>query len=80
MATELFTLPSERSLEEISPALQATTAVAPGIWYQCFAKDPFSREMSERYRHIMLAYGGGRGPNLLVEGMKLITNDFYYSL
>lgn len=58
-------------------------AVASRIWHQCFAKDPFSREMGERYRHTMLAYGGGREPNHLVEDMlekKLTTNDLVQSL
>lgn len=58
-------------------------AVASRIWHQCFAKDPFSREMGERYRHTMLAYGGGREPNRLVEDMlekKLTTNDLVQSL
>lgn len=58
-------------------------AVASRIWHQCFAKDPFSRKMGERYRHTMLAYGGGREPNRLVEDMlekKLTTSDLVQSL
>lgn len=58
-------------------------AVASRIWHQCFAKDPFSREMGERYRHTMLAYGGGREPNCLVEDMlekKFTTSDLVQSL
>ena len=53
-------------------------AVASRIWHQCFAKNPFSREMGDRYRHTMLAYGGGREPRLLVEDMlekKLTTSE-----
>lgn len=58
-------------------------AVASRIWHQCFASDPFSREMGERYRHTMLAYGGGREPNFLVEDMlekKFTTSDLVQSL
>ena len=58
-------------------------AVASRIWHQCFANDPFSREMGERYRHTMLAYGGGREPNYLVEDMlekKFTTSDLVQSL
>lgn len=58
-------------------------AVASRIWHQCFANDPFSREMGERYCHTMLAYGGGREPNCLVEDMlekKFTTSDLVQSL
>lgn len=57
--------------------------MASRIWHQCFAKDPFSREMGDRYRHTMLAYGGGRDPNYLVEDMlqtTLTTSDLVQSL
>lgn len=58
-------------------------AVASRIWHQCFAKDPFSRKVGDRYRHTMLAYGGGRDPNSLVEDMlekKLTVSDLVQSL
>lgn len=58
-------------------------AVASRIWHQCFAKDPFCREIGDRYRHTMLAYGGGRDPNDLVSDMlqkTLTTSDLVQSL
>lgn len=58
-------------------------AVASRIWHQCFAKDPFCREIGDRYRHTMLAYGGGRDPNNLVSDMlqkTLTTSDLVQSL
>ncbi|KAG8584826.1 hypothetical protein GDO81_004779 [Engystomops pustulosus] len=44
-------------------------AVASMVWKQCFVKNPFDREMGERYRKEMLAHGGGKEPTLMVEGM-----------
>ena len=58
-------------------------AVASRIWHQCFANDPFSREMGERYRRTMLAHGGAQDPNQLVEAMlgkKLTIDDMVQSL
>ena len=58
-------------------------AVASQIWHQCFAKDPFSREMGQRYRHTMLAHGGGKEPTSLVEdmlGKRLTSDDMVQSL
>ncbi|KAG7484481.1 hypothetical protein MATL_G00049810 [Megalops atlanticus] len=44
-------------------------AVASMVWRQCFLKDPFNREMGERYRREMLAHGGSKEPMLMVKGM-----------
>ena len=44
-------------------------AVAARIWHQCFKKDPLNREMGERYRRNMLAFGGEKHPSILVENM-----------
>ncbi|XP_066555724.1 mitochondrial intermediate peptidase [Amia ocellicauda] len=44
-------------------------AVASMLWKQCFQKDPFDREMGERYRREMLAHGGAKEPMLMVKGM-----------
>ncbi|KAJ8368829.1 hypothetical protein SKAU_G00088570 [Synaphobranchus kaupii] len=44
-------------------------AVASMVWKQCFVKDPFDREMGERYRREILAHGGGMEPRLMVQGM-----------
>ena len=44
-------------------------AVAARIWHQCFKKDPFNREMGERYMRKMLAFGGEKHPSILVENM-----------
>ncbi|KAG8452901.1 hypothetical protein GDO86_004631 [Hymenochirus boettgeri] len=44
-------------------------AVASLVWNQCFTKNPFDREMGERYRREMLAHGGRKEPLLLVQGM-----------
>ncbi|XP_028977133.2 mitochondrial intermediate peptidase isoform X2 [Esox lucius] len=43
-------------------------AIASMIWRQCFQKDPFNREMGERYRREMLAHGGIKEPMLMVQG------------
>ena len=43
-------------------------AVASLIWKSCFESDPFSREVGERYRE-MLMYGGGIHPHKLVKDM-----------
>ncbi|XP_071839487.1 mitochondrial intermediate peptidase-like [Apostichopus japonicus] len=58
-------------------------AVAHKIWSQCFREDPLNRDMGERYRHTMLAHGGGKEASLLVENMlgkKLSTDDLVESL
>ncbi|KAI1903373.1 hypothetical protein AGOR_G00026520 [Albula goreensis] len=44
-------------------------AVASMVWRQCFLKDPFDRNMGERYRREMLAHGGAKEPMLMVKGM-----------
>ncbi|XP_039601387.1 mitochondrial intermediate peptidase-like [Polypterus senegalus] len=44
-------------------------AVASMLWKQCFSKNPFDREMGERYRSEMLAHGGAKEPILMVKGM-----------
>ena len=41
-------------------------AIAAMIWDACFKKDPFSREMGEKYRREVLQYGGSRDPWNLV--------------
>ena len=41
-------------------------AVAARVWQEVFAADPFSRSAGDRYRHQMLAYGGGKDPTGLV--------------
>uniref|UniRef100_A0A6Q2WUK7 Mitochondrial intermediate peptidase n=1 Tax=Esox lucius TaxID=8010 RepID=A0A6Q2WUK7_ESOLU len=46
-------------------------AIASMIWRQCFQKDPFNREMGERYRREMLAHGGIKEPMLMVQGIRL---------
>lgn len=43
-------------------------AIAAMIWDVCFKKDPFSREMGEKYRREVLQYGGSR------DAWTLITN------
>ena len=43
-------------------------AVASLIWKSCFESDPFSREVGERYRE-MLMYGGGIHPCKLVRNV-----------
>ncbi|XP_061073177.1 mitochondrial intermediate peptidase-like [Conger conger] len=58
-------------------------AVASMVWKQCFAQDPFSRVMGERYRREMLAHGGGMEPLLMVQGMlqkRLSLEDFVDAL
>jgi len=37
-------------------------AIAAMIWDACFKKDPFSREMGEKYRREVLQYGGNKDP------------------
>ncbi|XP_071187370.1 mitochondrial intermediate peptidase-like isoform X1 [Salvelinus alpinus] len=44
-------------------------AIASMVWRQCFQKDPFNRDMGERYRREMLAHGGSKEPMLMVQGM-----------
>ena len=41
-------------------------AIAAMIWDACFKKDPFSREMGEKYRREVLQYGGSRDAWTLV--------------
>ena len=44
-------------------------SVAAMIWHQCFQDNPFDREMGEKYRHEVLAHGGGKHPSELFEGL-----------
>jgi len=44
-------------------------AVAALIWSRFFKENPFCRESGERFRRIMLAHGGGKPPQLLVNEM-----------
>ncbi|XP_041355263.1 mitochondrial intermediate peptidase-like [Gigantopelta aegis] len=44
-------------------------AIASRIWYQCFQQDPFNRSMGEKYRKEILAHGGDRHPEKLIQGM-----------
>uniref|UniRef100_A0A674BII3 Mitochondrial intermediate peptidase n=1 Tax=Salmo trutta TaxID=8032 RepID=A0A674BII3_SALTR len=46
-------------------------AIASMVWRQCFQKDPFNRDMGERYRREMLAHGGSKEPMLMVQGKEL---------
>lgn len=50
-------------------------AVAALLWGRFFQDDPFSRSAGERYRRVMLAHGGGRPAQSLVDDMlgKTIT-------
>lgn len=41
-------------------------AIASQVWKQLFAKDPFNREMGERYKNLVLKHGGGRDPWVMV--------------
>ena len=44
-------------------------AVAALIWSRFFKENPFCRDSGERYRRVMLAHGGGKPPQLLVNEM-----------
>uniref|UniRef100_A0A6Q2ZGE0 Mitochondrial intermediate peptidase n=1 Tax=Esox lucius TaxID=8010 RepID=A0A6Q2ZGE0_ESOLU len=56
-------------------------AIASMIWRQCFQKDPFNREMGERYRREMLAHGGIKEPMLMVQGCQVWgPHDFVSAL
>lgn len=44
-------------------------AVASSIWRKCFVKDPFDRDMGNKYRHELLAHGGGKAPSELIENL-----------
>ncbi|XP_061183645.1 mitochondrial intermediate peptidase-like [Saccostrea echinata] len=52
-------------------------AVASKIWQQCFKEDPLNREVGERFRREVLAYGGEIPPQELISGMlqKPLTID-----
>uniref|UniRef100_A0A8C7DHC5 Mitochondrial intermediate peptidase n=1 Tax=Oncorhynchus kisutch TaxID=8019 RepID=A0A8C7DHC5_ONCKI len=51
-------------------------AIASMVWRQCFQKDPFNRDMGERYRREMLAHGGSKEPMLMVQGKELTLTIF----
>jgi mitochondrial intermediate peptidase len=44
-------------------------AIATKIWSHCFAKDPLSSTAGENYRHKLLAYGGERKPQDLINSL-----------
>eukprot|EP00794_Sanderia_malayensis_P010869 gene10869-12024_t len=44
-------------------------AVTALVWGRFFQDDPFSGTAGERYRRVMLAHGGGRPPQTLVDDM-----------
>uniref|UniRef100_A0A8C8IEE6 Peptidase M3A/M3B catalytic domain-containing protein n=1 Tax=Oncorhynchus tshawytscha TaxID=74940 RepID=A0A8C8IEE6_ONCTS len=52
-------------------------AIASMVWRQCFQKDPFNRDMGERYRREMLAHGGSKEPMLMVQGKELTLSLFF---
>ncbi|XP_076046390.1 mitochondrial intermediate peptidase [Oratosquilla oratoria] len=47
-------------------AYLVSRAVASWIWQKYFVKDPFNREMGEKYRQEVLVHGGGKPPRAMV--------------
>lgn len=44
-------------------------AIATKIWSECFSSDPLSSSMGEKYRFKLLAYGGERKPQELINSL-----------
>jgi len=42
---------------------------ASQIWATCFSEDPLSRQAGERYRREILAHGGGKNPEDMIQAM-----------